>query len=86
MEGNGPAWGTPFESQVAIASMDALAADTIATKIMGFDSKRVLYLSAMTEAGMGQGDIEKIDILGTPIDSCLYHFKPHEDMAKLYQL
>ncbi len=86
MEGNGPAWGTPFDSRVAIASRDALAADTIATKVMGFDPKRVLYLSAMTEAGMGQGEIEKINVLGTPLDQCLYHFKPHEEMAKLYEL
>ncbi len=86
MEGNGPAWGTAFDSRVALASRDALAADTVATKIMGFDPKRVLYLSAMTDAGMGQGEFEKIDILGTPISQCLYKFKPHEDMAKLYQL
>lgn len=86
MEGKGPAWGTPFDSRVAIASRDALAADTLATKIMGFDPKRVLYLSAMTEAGMGQGDIEKINVLGTPLDQCLYKFKPHEEMAELYKL
>ncbi|MEW6456147.1 MAG: DUF362 domain-containing protein [Acidobacteriota bacterium] len=86
MEGNGPAWGTPFDSRVSIASCDALAADTIATKIMGFDPNRILYLSAMSEAGMGQGDIEKIKVIGTPLEQCLYHFKPHEEMAKLYKL
>jgi uncharacterized protein (DUF362 family) len=86
MEGNGPAWGTPFDSRVAIAGRDALAADTVATKIMGLDPKRVLYLSAMTEAGMGQGEIEKINVLGTPLDQCLYNFKLHETMAELYQL
>jgi len=72
MEGNGPSWGTPFDSRIAIASLDALAADTLATKIMGFDPKRVLYLSAMTEAGYGQGEIEKINVLGAPFHS--YHF------------
>lgn len=86
MEGKGPAWGTPFDSKVAIASCDALAADTIATKVMGFDPKRILYLSAMTEAGMGQGEIEKINILGAALDQCLFHFKPHEKMAELYKL
>jgi len=86
MEGNGPMSGTPFDSRVAIASLDALAADTVATKVMGFDPKRIIYLSAMNEAGMGQGDLEKINILGTPLDQCLYHFKPHEHMAKMYGL
>lgn len=86
MEGNGPAWGTPFESKVALSSRDALAADTLATKIMGFDPLRVLYLSAMNEAGMGQGELEKIKVLGTSLDQCLYKFKPHEKMAELYKL
>ena len=86
MEGKGPAWGSPFDSRVAITSRDALAADTIATKIMGFDPKRVIYLTAMTEAGMGQGEIEKIEVLGTPLNECLYHFIPHEEMAELYKL
>lgn len=86
MEGNGPAWGTPFNSRIAIASLDALAADTLATTIMGFDPKRVLYLSAMTEAGYGQGEIERINVLGTPLNQCLYNFKPHEEMGELYEL
>ena len=86
MEGNGPAWGTPFDSRIAIASLDALAADTLATTIMGFDPKRVLYLSAMTEAGYGQGEIERINVLGTPLNQCLYNFKPDEEMGELYEL
>jgi len=86
MEGNGPAQGTPFDSRVAIASRDALAADTIGTKVMGFDPKKVHYLSAMTEAGMGQGELDKISILGTPLSQCLYKFKPHTEMARVYQL
>ncbi|MEK6755459.1 MAG: DUF362 domain-containing protein, partial [Bacteroidota bacterium] len=84
MEGNGPARGTPFDSRVALASRDALAADIIATKIMGFDPKRILYLSVMADAGMGQGEIEKINVLGTPLSQCLYKFKPHDEMARLY--
>ena len=75
MEGAGPVQGTGFDSRVAIASRDAVAADTIATKVMGFDPKRILYLSAMTKAGMGQGEMEKINVVGTPLNQCLYHFK-----------
>lgn len=86
MEGNGPAWGTAFPSHVALASRDPLAADTLATKIMGFDPKRVLYLSSMNEAGMGQGDLDKINVIGTPLDQCLYKYKPNEKMAELYDI
>jgi uncharacterized protein (DUF362 family) len=86
MEGKGPAWGTPFDARVAIASRDAVAADTLATKVMGFDPKKINYLAAMNEAGMGQGDLEKIKVLGTPLDQCLYHFKVDEKTAEIYKL
>jgi uncharacterized protein (DUF362 family) len=86
MEGDGPAWGTPFDSRVALASLDALAADVVGTKIMGFDPAKILYLSAMTKAGMGQGNTAKIKISGTPLDQCLYKFKPHKHVAEVYKL
>jgi uncharacterized protein (DUF362 family) len=71
---------------VAVAGLDALAADTVSAKVMGFDPKQIMYLSAMNEAGLGQGDLDKVNIIGTPLDQCLYHFKPHDYMAKLYGL
>ena len=86
MEGNGPAWGMPFPARVALAGRDALAVDTLTTKIMGFDPKRVLYLAAMNEFGMGQGNLEKIGVEGTPLDQCQFKLKPHEKMAELYKL
>ncbi|MGA2531636.1 MAG: DUF362 domain-containing protein [Candidatus Aminicenantales bacterium] len=86
MEGDGPAWGTLFDSRVAIASLDALAADVVGTTVMGFDAQKILYLSAMTKAGMGQGDMAKIRVLGTPLAQCLYKFKPHRHVAEIYKL
>ena len=44
MEGNGPVAGTPVSSGVAVAGTDPLAADTIATELMGFDPRTVGYL------------------------------------------
>jgi uncharacterized protein (DUF362 family) len=85
MEGNGPAWGTPIASHVALASRDALAADITATRVMGFDPKTINYLAAMAEAGLGQGDIDKINLFGTPIEECIMPYKPNERMAELYK-
>jgi uncharacterized protein (DUF362 family) len=85
MEGDGPAWGTPFEAKVALASTDPLAADTVATRIMGFDPQKILYLQAIRGGGLGQGDPEKITVLGTPLDQCLYKFKPNKRLAGFYQ-
>jgi uncharacterized protein (DUF362 family) len=85
MEGDGPAWGTPFEAKVALASTDPLAADTVATRIMGFNPQKILYLRAMHEEGLGQGNPEKITLLGTPLDQCLYKFKANKRLAELYK-
>ncbi len=86
MEGEGPTMGTPFDARIALASRDPLAADTLATKIMGFEPTRIMYLSAMNQAGMGQGDLDKINVLGAPLSQCQYHFKPNRHIAELYNL
>ena len=86
MEGHGPAWGTPLATRLAVASVDALAADTAGTTIMGFDPNRILYLKAMAEAGMGQADPAKIRVVGVPLDECRFKFKAGEKMAEIYKL
>ncbi|MEK7753785.1 MAG: DUF362 domain-containing protein [Acidobacteriota bacterium] len=75
MEGDGPSRGTAVDSRVALASADALAADVLGARVMGYDAKKILYFSAMAEAGMGQGNLEKITVLGNRLDECSYRFK-----------
>jgi len=84
MEGNGPGNGTPVDTRLALASLDSLALDTLTTKLMGFDPTQILYLKAFAEAGMGQGDFDKIEVLGTPADQCQYHFKAHKKLIEPY--
>ncbi len=86
MEGNGPIGGTPVDAKVALASLDSLALDTLTTKIMGFDPSKVPCLTAMAEAGMGQGDMAKVQVVGTPLDQCQYKFKPNEKIIESYGL
>ncbi len=75
MEGDGPSRGTPVDSRIAVSSVDPLAADVLSARLMGYDSKKILYLSAMTQAGMGQGNLEAIKVLGNRIEECSYRFK-----------
>jgi uncharacterized protein (DUF362 family) len=75
MEGDGPSRGTPVDSRIAVASVDPLAADVLSARLMGYNAKKILYLQAMTEAGMGQGNLDKINVLGNKIDECSYRFK-----------
>jgi uncharacterized protein (DUF362 family) len=86
MEGNGPTGGTPVDTRMALASLDPLAMDTLATKLMGFDPTQIMYLTSMAEAGMGQGDLSKIEVLGTPPDECQHHFKAHKRLIEPYGL
>lgn len=84
MEGDGPIRGTPVDSRIALAGTDSLAVDMLATKLMGFDPTQIMYLASMAQAGMGQGDLSKIEVLGTPAEQCQYHFKANARLAEAY--
>lgn len=66
MEGNGPCFGTPVDHRVCAVSTDWLAADRVGVALMGIDWGKVGYLNYCAEAGLGQGDLEKIDVVGEP--------------------
>jgi uncharacterized protein (DUF362 family) len=84
MEGKGPAWGTPVDARVVLAGLDALATDTVGATVMGFDPRKAGYLAAMADAGMGQGDLAKITVVGSPLDECRCHFKLDDRTAEMY--
>lgn len=78
MEGPGPGDGEPVELQVAIASTDFLAADTVAAKLMGYDIDEIGYLYYCKLKGLGAGDLEKIEIVGNArLEDCSHLFRPH---------
>ncbi len=77
MEGQGPASGTPVAHKVCVASLDWLAADRVATELMGVDFSKIGYLTYCAQAGtMGQGDLSQIEILGPAL----------KDYTRKYQL
>ena len=84
MEGKGPAWGTPVDARVVLAGLDPVATDTLGATVMGFDPRKAGYLAAIADAGMGQGDLAKITVLGTPLDECRCHFKLDDRTAEMY--
>ncbi len=64
MEGNGPTQGTAVPSRIAIASTDYLAADRVALECMGIDPAWPGYLNYCAQAGLGQYDLNKIEVWG----------------------
>lgn len=80
MEGAGPSDGTPVQSRVAIASTDFIAADRVALELMGIDPGWVGYLCYCGQAGLGEYDLKKIQIVGTPIAAVQKKYKLSPDV------
>jgi len=78
MEGNGPIRGTPVEHGVALAGTDYVAVDRIGVELMGIDFSDVGYLSYCMNAGLGQGDRSKIDIVGPDPSDHVIKYKLHD--------
>ncbi len=63
-EGNGP-WATdPIKHGVAIASNDTVAADTLATKLMGVKIEENPYITWCAQAGIGRDDLSEVTYIG----------------------
>jgi uncharacterized protein (DUF362 family) len=75
MEGNGPNNGTPVDHKVCIAGLDWLAVDRVGLELMGIAPGNVGYLVFCAEAGMGQYDLAKIDIVGEKLAA---HIRKYE--------
>lgn len=84
MEGDGPVGrGTEIKSGWALASLDALAADSLATHLMGFGLDDVGYLNLLGEKGFGAlYPKDKIKVLGERPEKLVTPFKPHKMFAK----
>ncbi|MFA6472068.1 MAG: DUF362 domain-containing protein [Candidatus Latescibacterota bacterium] len=82
MEGNGPTAGTPVEHGVALASTDFIAADRMGCLLMDVNFSDCGYLTYCANAGIGQGDISKIKIIGPDPSNYIKKYKPHENIQK----
>ena len=85
MEHNGPVGGEPVDHKVAIVSTDWLAADRVATELMGFDFSKVGYLTFSARAGLGEGDLARIEVLGEKVPAHIRHYRPHDTVERQYQ-
>jgi len=64
MEGNGPASPDLVDIGLIMASDDAMAMDTVMAKMMGLDPGRLHFLQKGKEIGLGDYDLDKIEIIG----------------------
>jgi uncharacterized protein (DUF362 family) len=78
MEGNGPVSGSRVDWGVAIAGTDGVAVDTVTAYLMGFDPQSIGYLYFCAQDGLGEGNMDNIRIIGTPLEACRHSFRPHQ--------
>jgi len=64
MEGDGPIRGTKVEHGFALAGSDVVAVDRIALDLMEIDLADVGYITYCGDAGLGNTDRSKIEIIG----------------------
>jgi uncharacterized protein (DUF362 family) len=65
MEGEGPGLGDPVDWQVALAGIDPLAVDVLTAHLMGFDPEQIGYLQYCRRLGLGVGEVERIEVVGS---------------------
>ena len=68
MEGNGPAQGDPRHLGLLVASEDSVAADAVASHIIGYPARSIHMLRQATERGLGVGDLDGIEVVGEPLE------------------
>jgi len=62
--GPGPRTMTPIVKNLLLASEDQVAIDAVAAKLIGFDPMDVKCIRLATEAGLGNGHLDEIEVIG----------------------
>ena len=74
-EGLGPVFGEPVELGVIVASKDVVAADAVGSALMGYEPQDVKITKIAYERGLGELNLDKIEVKGEAIASIKRHFK-----------
>jgi uncharacterized protein (DUF362 family) len=80
MEGEGPVSGTPVQHRVCVVSPDWLATDRVAVELMGIDFAKIGYLNFCGQAGLGETDLNKIEVIGPALKDHIKSYKLAENI------
>ena len=79
-EGDGPNRCDPVDHKIAVAGLDAVAVDLIGADLMGVPEGEAAYLDWAALAGLGQGDRDRIDIVGPNPGSLVMPYRMHKNI------
>ncbi len=84
VEGNGPADGDPVDHRVALAGPDWVSVDRMGVELMGIPFEDIGYLNYCAEAGLGQADRSKIQIIGPDPGAHVIKYRLHDNIERQY--
>ncbi len=73
MEGLGPTVGSPRNAGIIVVSEDPVSADAVASRLMGFPPQDIPHLRLISERGIGEIDLSRLDV--EPDDYLLFEEK-----------
>lgn len=71
MVATGPLGGHAVETGLCIASTDAVAADVVGAKLLGFDAQGVRHLWEAGRLGLGETDLEKMSFPALSVEDAI---------------
>jgi hypothetical protein len=74
-DGRGPRTTRPLIKDMIISSADQVAIDAVAAKAMGFDPMKIRFIKKAHDLGLGCGDIDQIDMVGTDVRKMNWGFR-----------
>ena len=74
MIGTGPLGGHTIETGLVIASTDALAADVVGARLLGFRPQAVRHLWEASRLGIGESEVDKMRFPGLSLREAIGHF------------
>ncbi|MFP3951195.1 MAG: DUF362 domain-containing protein [Candidatus Bathyarchaeia archaeon] len=84
MQGNGPVIGTPKALGLVVAGKNTVSVDSVCTSLMGYNPLDVTHIARSADLGIGEADINRIDVVGDDWTSFICEFdKPYSVMATL---
>jgi uncharacterized protein (DUF362 family) len=74
MIGTGPLGGHTFETGLVIASTDALAADVVGARLLGFTPQAVRHLWEAERLGLGESDTDRMEFPAMSLEEAIGAF------------
>ncbi len=78
-DGPGPRAMRWHMKNVILAGADQVAVDAVHAKLMGFDPMAIKFIRLAHEAGLGCGEIDRIEVVGEDISEVNWRFKSTEN-------